>query len=93
MNDNRDSGSPEAAQEALTPERTYTPPPVTGYRVLTQGEVDAMNQLKATEREVLHDLEIAALLPGVDQRCIALAKTNLQQGFMWAVRAIARPAS
>lgn len=29
---------------------------------------------------------------GVDPRLLALAKTNLQQGFMWFVRSIAKPA-
>lgn len=28
---------------------------------------------------------------GTDKRSVALGKTNLQQGFMWAVRSVARP--
>ena len=27
----------------------------------------------------------------LDQRAVALGKTNLQQGFMWAIRGIAKP--
>ncbi|WP_443096906.1 Acb2/Tad1 domain-containing protein, partial [Pseudomonas tremae] len=30
-------------------------------------------------------------IEGVDPRLLALAKTNLQQGFMWFVRSIAKP--
>lgn len=28
---------------------------------------------------------------GLDQRAVALGKTNLQQSFMWAIRGIAQP--
>ena len=31
-------------------------------------------------------------IEGVDSHLLALAKTNLQQGFMWFVRSIAKPA-
>jgi hypothetical protein len=34
-------------------EKLYTPPPVTGYRALTQTEVDLMNTVKAQGVELL----------------------------------------
>jgi len=34
-------------------EQTYTPPPVTGYRQLSQTEVDLMNRSKAHEAQTL----------------------------------------
>lgn len=34
----------------------------------------------------------SARIEGVDPRLLALAKTNLQQGFMWFVRSIAKSA-
>jgi hypothetical protein len=32
-------------------------------------------------------------MPGIDRRSVALARTNMQQGFMWLVRSIAQPDS
>lgn len=34
-------------------EQTYTPPPVSGYRTLSQTEVDLMNRIKAHESETM----------------------------------------
>lgn len=28
---------------------------------------------------------------GTDKRAVALGKTNMQQGFMWAIRGVAQP--
>lgn len=63
---------------------------IEGYRDLNIDEIDAMNQLKALEKKILSKLEEINEDPN-DKRAIALAKTNIQQGFMWAVRAVARP--
>lgn len=64
---------------------------ITGYRELTQGEIDLMNEGKALAEQC--DAFITKLIhtPEVDQRCIAIGKTNLQQGFMWAIRGVAKP--
>jgi hypothetical protein len=66
---------------------------ISGYRDLTQAEIDAMNSIKMCEAGV-GDLwrEIGAL-PNVDKRELALAKTYLEDGFMRFVRAVARPES
>lgn len=64
---------------------------IAGYRDLSQQEIDEMNRLKALAEECREALEKVGNLSEADQRSVALAKTNLQQGFMWAVRAIARP--
>ena len=65
---------------------------ITGYRDLTQSEIDAMNSIKALEKDAGELFKQAAQIEGVDPRSLALAKTNLQQGFMWFVRSIAKPA-
>lgn len=62
---------------------------ITGYRDLSQSEIDGMNSIKALEADAG---ELFKQIEGVDQRTLALAKTNLQQGFMWFVRSIAKPA-
>jgi hypothetical protein len=72
-------------------EVSYTPPPITGYRNLTQFDVDAINEIKALAETVG---EKVAMLQGVadhDQRWLAIGKTDLQTGFMALIRGIAQP--
>lgn len=66
---------------------------IKGYRDLTQGEIDAMNAIKAegTRLEIL--LEEMRDNKDLDSRWIDIAETHLQQGIMAAVRAVARPES
>lgn len=66
---------------------------ISGYRDLSQGEIDGINALKAKGNEIGQLLEQLKELPGIDQRALAIAKTDLQTGMMWAVRAIAQPES
>ncbi|WP_248920467.1 DUF7681 family protein [Pseudomonas entomophila] len=67
---------------------------ITGYRDLTQSEIDGMNSIKALEADAGELFKQIGQIEGVDPRllALALAKTNLQQGFMWFVRSIAKPA-
>ncbi|MBU6957222.1 hypothetical protein KRR23_05660 [Pseudomonas sp. CVAP len=59
---------------------------------LTQSEIDGMNSIKALEADAGELFKQIGQIEGVDPRLLALAKTNLQQGFMWFVRSIAKPA-
>lgn len=65
---------------------------ISGYRDLSQGEIDLMNEIKqkATEVGILCD---KLKLPDyfADQRWVAIGTTDLQKGFMSLVRAIAKP--
>jgi hypothetical protein len=64
---------------------------ITGYRELSQEEIDLMNEGKALAEKCgafITKLEASDL---ADKRSIELGKTNLQQGFMWAIRAVAQP--
>lgn len=63
---------------------------ISGYRELSEDEIAAMNALKALGNQVGEALDRAAAA-GADPRSIATARTQLQTGFMWAVRAIAQP--
>ncbi|MNV55205.1 hypothetical protein D3C71_1474310 [compost metagenome] len=65
---------------------------ITGYRDLSQSEIDGMNSIKALEADAGALFKQVSEIDGVDPRLLALAKTNLQQGFMWFVRSIAKPA-
>ena len=66
---------------------------IKGYRDLSQHEIDLMNRVKneAAAVGILFDgLEGAE---GIDQRWLAIAKTDIQKGFMALVRSIAQPTS
>jgi hypothetical protein len=64
---------------------------IKGYRDLTEVEIGAMNDCKLVAVEVGTLCDKVAGMAGVDQRWVAIAKTDLQRGFMCLVRAIARP--
>ena len=66
---------------------------IKGYRDLTQEEISLMNEGKDLAEKCKDYLTKVDALAETDKRCSALAKTNLQQGFMWAVRSVARPES
>ncbi len=64
---------------------------IKGYRDLSQQEIDLMNEGKALAEacgEFIAKLEADST---TDKRSVALGKTNLQQGFMWAIRSVAQP--
>lgn len=75
---------------------------IKGYRELSQGEIDVMNEIKAKAKEVgdlVERLEAHAKMSSAegfegtafDGRWVAIAKTDLQKGFMSLTRAIAKP--
>lgn len=64
---------------------------ITGYRDLTQAEIDAMNSVKEKATEVGKLLEEIAGIEGVDRRWLSIGQTDLQKGFMAVTRSIARP--
>lgn len=65
---------------------------ISGYRELSQSEIDGMNSIKALEADAGELFKQIQAIPGVDPRSLALARTHLQEGFMWFVRAVAKPA-
>lgn len=64
---------------------------ITGYRGLSQQEIDLMNEGKALAEQCRQFIEKLQAHPETDKRCVSLGQTNLQQGFMWAIRAVAKP--
>lgn len=73
---------------------------ITGYRNLTQEEIDLMNESKRLAKEVGAFIEsLDGITPSelssveIDIRWLAIAKTDLQKGFMSLVRSIAKPES
>lgn len=64
---------------------------ITGYRDLSQSEIDGMNGVKHLEAQFNGLIDYLKSTPGVDQRQVALAATHGEDAFMHAVRAIAQP--
>jgi hypothetical protein len=64
---------------------------ITGFRDLSTEEIAIMNKLKACEKDVLALVQEVHNTPGANARSASIAKTEIQTGFMWAIRAIARP--
>jgi hypothetical protein len=65
---------------------------ITGYRDLTQDEIDLMNSIKSHGKLIGDLIETLRLAPGnIDQRWVAIGTTHLQQGLMALTRAVARP--
>ena len=66
---------------------------IKGYRDLSQAEVDMMNKIKEKGAELGELVAELQSTEGLDQRAIAIGKTELQTGVMWLVRGVAQPES
>jgi len=66
---------------------------IKGYRDLSQAEIDAMNNIKNLASQVGDLITELKDDPNVDQRWLSIAQTDLQKGFMSAVRSVAKPDS
>lgn len=73
---------------------------ITGYRELNQAEIDLVNEIKAQAANVGSLVDKMRILTakepfpeGLDPRCLAHARTQLQDGFMWLTRAVTKPES
>lgn len=64
---------------------------ITGYRDLSQEEIDLMNEGKELAKQCGAFIEKLEAHGETDKRNVALGKTSLQIGFMWAIRSIAKP--
>lgn len=64
---------------------------ITGYRDLTAEEISLMNEGKALAEQVGAYLDKIDKIDGIDRRWSAIARTDLQKGFMALTRAIAKP--
>ncbi len=64
---------------------------IKGYRELSPDEIALMNRVKAKAEEVGALVGELQQVAGLDQSAVSIARTELQTGFMWAVRSIAQP--
>lgn len=77
----------------MSEDSIYIPPPITGYRSLSQREVDDMNKVKELGQQLRIQIDAMKINGTFDGRWISIGETHLQQGIMALVRAIARPTS
>ena len=66
---------------------------ITGYRDLSQEEIDLMNEIKAEGERMRVLGESLRARTDVDQRWVSIGLTHLQQGLMALVRSVAQPTS
>lgn len=71
----------------------FAQPKITGYRQLTHEEVELMNEGKALAEQVGAYIDKLNANQDTDKRWVNVGKTQLQQGFMAAIRSVARPTS
>ena len=64
---------------------------ITGYRELSEAEIELMNEAKAIEAQFNGFIDRLKANGDCDPRDISLAQTEGEYAFMRAVRAIARP--
>lgn len=66
---------------------------ITGYRELSQQEINLMNEIKAIGSQLELLVNKVSSEGNGDQRWAAIARTELQQGLMALTRAVAKPES
>jgi len=64
---------------------------IQGYRDLTLEEIGVINRCKEVGVELGVLVQMVQQIAEVDQRAAAIAKTHLQSGLMWLIRAVAKP--
>ena len=64
---------------------------ISGYRELAPWEIDLMNEIKALEAKTVALVEAQFSTGSCNDRWLAIAKTDLEKGFMAFIRAVARP--
>lgn len=66
---------------------------IKGYRELSQQEIDAMNLVKSAGNALGEIIEHLQGLDGLDQRFVALGKSDIQKGLAMVIRGIAQPST
>ena len=79
------------ANRQPVPVAEHKPVPVTGYRSLSQAEIDLMNEAKALGVQLGEFIDRLMASGTCDNRWVAIGKTQMQQGLMAVIRGIAQP--
>lgn len=74
-----------------TQQPTPTTQGILGYTAVSHDKKETVNENKRIEEVILRRIEAIELQQGVDKRSLAVAKTNIQDAFMWLNRAVFNP--
>ena len=66
---------------------------INGYKELTDKEISVINDIKQLANLIGQMVTEMEKTDGIDQRWLAIGKTDLQKGFMSVIRSIAKPNS
>lgn len=69
----------------------HQPLPVSGYTSQSELNVARVNEMKEAEERVLRKLDFLKEDHTIDQRWLAIGRTQIEQGFMAVNRAIFKP--
>lgn len=69
----------------------HKPIPVAGYTDQSEANVALVNQNKMLEERILRQLDAMRDHPEVDQRWLAIGRTQIEQGFMAVNRSVFKP--
>lgn len=69
----------------------HTPLPVAGYTTQNEKNPQAVNVNKALEENILQIMDAYKENPDIDQRWLAIARTDLEKAFMALNRSIFKP--
>jgi hypothetical protein len=72
-------------------EAKHNPLPVSGYKAQSTLSVSTVNANKEMEEETLRRLDALKTDPEVDQRWLAIGRTQMEQAWMAVNRAIFKP--
>lgn len=64
---------------------------ISGYRTLSEEEIQLINELKAKGNELGELIDRLQSTPSLDQRWVAVGKTDVQKGFMSLIRSVSQP--
>lgn len=64
---------------------------ISGYRELSQDEIDLMNEIKVVGPQLASLCDKLNAIPDLDKRWLAIGRTHLQEGLMALTRGVARP--
>lgn len=70
---------------------THQPMPVAGYTAQSQSNINLANEGKELEERYLRWLDKLAAHPDTDKRNVAMARSNLEDAAMRAIRSIFKP--
>jgi len=64
---------------------------IIGYRDLTESEISLINEIKMEANRIGELVDKVIKLDDIDKRWASIARTELQQGVMALIRAVANP--